>query len=700
MIPNDYLEKVYAGFLGMNMGIRLGAPVEPSFWTYEKIKEVYGNITGYVKNYKNFAADDDVNGPVFFLRALYDDAKDRDLEAEDVGRAWLNYSREGIGMFWWGGYGVSTEHTAYLNLKNGFKVPHSGSERLNGKILSEQIGGQIFIDTWGLVWPGNIGKAAEYAGKAASVSHDGNGIFGARFIATCISKAFSTADVMEIIEAGLSNIPEDSDYSRVTRNVIKFHKEHPLDFSLCQKYLQKNWGYDKYLGVCHIIPNAGVCVLSLLYGEGDLARSIEIATMCGWDTDCNAGNVGTIMGVAQGMKGLKDNYRKPINDFIATSSISGYLNILDVPTFAKELALLGYRLAKEEAPKKLLDSIKLGEIYFDFEVDGSTHGFRLSDNNKFLMRHSHLIGYQSEGSLEVIFDGIAYGETSKVYYKPFYRRTDFEDERYKPTFTPKVCPRQNVSMSLYLDRWQGRDIAITPYVRNTYTKEDIKLPVQVLKNKQWQKVEFIVPDTEGAMIDEVGIMVESFSPEADSALGSIFIDNFKVEGKSMYTIDFAKQSFEFLCVTPFAHNHGAWGIEDGCMSCMSIGQCEAYAGNYYTKDISVKAVVRPINGWSHNLAFRVQGAERGYHAGFNGENKVSLIVNDFEFIPLVTVDYKWGYNVDYNFEVLVKEDKIYFYINGEELICHRDDKFKYGMFGFSRLDAGRAHFKDIEVEEL
>ena len=700
MIPNDYLEKVYAGFLGMNMGIRLGAPVEPSFWTCEKIKEVYGNITGYVKDYKNFAADDDVNGPVFFLRALYDDAKDRDLQAEDVGRAWLNYSREGIGMFWWGGYGVSTEHTVYLNLKNGFKVPLSGSERVNGKILSQQIGGQIFIDTWGLVWPGNIEKAAEYAQKAASVSHDGNGIYGARFIATCISKAFSTENVMEIIEAGLSNIPINSEYSKVTKDVIQFYKENPLDFTLCQKHLEKNWGYDKYLGSCHIIPNAGVCVLSLLYGEGDLARTIEIATMCGWDTDCNAGNVGTIMGVAQGMKGLKDNYRKPINDFIATSSISGYLNILDVPTYAKELALLGYRLAKEEAPQKLKDSIKLGEIYFDFEVAGSTHGFRLSDNNKFLLKHSHEIGYESEGSLEVIFDSIAYGQCSKVYYKPFYRRADFDDERYKPTFTPQVYPGQRVSMSVYLNQWQGREVVITPYVRNTFTKEDIKLSVEVLKNKQWQKIEFIVPDTDGSMIDEVGIMVESFSPGTDSALGSIFIDEFKVGGKSKYTIDFAKQSFEFQCVTPFAHNHGAWSIEDGTMRCMSISQCEAYTGNYYTKDISLKATVKPINGLSHNIAFRVQGAERGYHAGFNGKNKVALIINDFGFKPLVVAQYKWKYNIEYDFQVLVKGDKIYFYINGEELICHSHDKFKYGMFGFSRLDAGRAYFKDVEVEEL
>ena len=103
MIPKNYLEKVYAGFLGMNIGIRLGAPVEPTIWTYERIRDTYGNITGYVKEFKNFAADDDVNGPVYFLRALYDDAKDRELIPQDVAKAWLNYAREGVGMFWWGG---------------------------------------------------------------------------------------------------------------------------------------------------------------------------------------------------------------------------------------------------------------------------------------------------------------------------------------------------------------------------------------------------------------------------------------------------------------------------------------------------------------------------------------------------------------------------------------------------------------------
>lgn len=52
MIPNNYVEKIYAGYLGMNIGIRLGAPVEPTIWTYERIQNTYGEITGYVKDFK------------------------------------------------------------------------------------------------------------------------------------------------------------------------------------------------------------------------------------------------------------------------------------------------------------------------------------------------------------------------------------------------------------------------------------------------------------------------------------------------------------------------------------------------------------------------------------------------------------------------------------------------------------------------
>ena len=88
MSPVEYVERVYAGFLGMNIGIRLGAPVEPALWSYERIERTYGDIRGYVKDYKHFAADDDANGPVFFLRALNDSHGEATPQA--VAEAWLN----------------------------------------------------------------------------------------------------------------------------------------------------------------------------------------------------------------------------------------------------------------------------------------------------------------------------------------------------------------------------------------------------------------------------------------------------------------------------------------------------------------------------------------------------------------------------------------------------------------------------------
>mgnify|MGYP001775105166 FL=1 len=203
----EFIEKIYAGWLAKIIGIRLGAPIEG--WTYDKIKNIYGELTGYPIDYTRFAADDDSNGPLFFLRALEDKGGNLDLKAQDVGEALLNYAPFEHGFFWWGGYGVSTEHTAYLNLRYGIKGPQSGSFEQYGSTMAEQIGGQIFIDTWGLVTPGNPDLAARFAREAASVTHDGNGKYGGIFIAVCISYAFIEKNMKKILEKGLSYIPQD-----------------------------------------------------------------------------------------------------------------------------------------------------------------------------------------------------------------------------------------------------------------------------------------------------------------------------------------------------------------------------------------------------------------------------------------------------------------------------------------------------------
>lgn len=697
MIQKDYVEKLYAGFIGMNAGIRLGAPVEPTEWTPEMIVEVYGEVNGYLKDYNVFSADDDSNGPVFFVRALLDDAVDRELEAQDVARAWLNYSREGIGMFWWGGDGISTEHTAYLNLLRGMEAPESGSIEANGLIMAEQIGGQIFIDTFGWLFPNNPTKAADYAEKAASVSHDKNGLYGARFMAAAISEAFKAKTIRQVIDRGLAEIPEDSTYAQVTKAVLDFHEQHPENFWLCREYLEDEWGYDKYTGVCHIIPNAGVCILALVYGEGNLSRTIEIATACGWDTDCNAGNVGSILGTLVGLEGIEAKYREPMNDFIVTSSVSGYLNILDFPTFTKSVALMGYDLAGETAPEWLVNGYKEEEVFFDFTLPGATHGFRTHVPFKAILKANDDFGYKTPGSLEIFIDRMVEGEYTDVYYQTFYRREEFNDEKYKPTFAPKAYSGQTVSMQLYLEQHRGLDINITPYIRDTYSKEVVRLEPMTLENKQWQKIEFAIPDVEGSLVQEVGFIVESQSPRDNRAFGKIYLDEFHIFGQPNYSIDFAKQAVEFLSVTPFAHHRGNWSLEEGKMVAQSDSYTASFTGHYYLKDATITARIKPLEGTSHALLFRSLGTQRYYQAGFVGDNKVAIQKQDFGLTTLLEVDYSWELGQTYTFEVDIKGTKIDFSINGEQLLELEDETWTHGMVGFALDEAGMSEIMTLVV---
>lgn len=696
---DQYLEKVYAGFLGMNIGIRLGAPVEPTIWTYDRIYKTYGEIKNYVKEFKNFAADDDVNGPVYFLRALVDDATDGNLTPQHVARAWLNYAREGIGMFWWGGYGVSTEHTAYLNLKKGIPAPQSGSMKQNGVTVAEQIGGQIFIDTWGLVCPAKPEKAADFGEAAASVSHDGNGIYGARFFCACIAEAFVEKDIQKIIQTGLSLIPSDSTYARVTKAVIDFYQEEPEDWRACYQMLNQKWGYDRYPGVCHIIPNAGVCILAMLYGEGKLDKTVEIATMCGWDTDCNAGNVGTVLGVMNGIEGLPERYRVPINDGIILSGISGFLNNLNVPEYAKEVAELGYRLAGEEMPMEI-QPVNSGEHHFDFELPGSTHNIRVSDSFFCMISNSEERAYRGKRSLKILVDRMVRGDQCKIFYKPMYRREDLSDERYSPVFSPTVYPGQKLSMYLYLDQWNGWEtLGVAPYVRSSSDKQNHLGGYVKLIQDEWIELEYTIPEVNGDLIDEVGIVIEGYAPSKSKSLGVVYLDEMRITGKAKYTLSMSKQKKELAAVSPFSMDHGAWMLENNMLSLMRCDSAFAYSGNYYAKDYSVTTKLIPLNGENHLLQIRSQGAMRGYQGGLSSEGKAGIYKNDFGYQLLADVDFPWQCEREYEIRLQADGDKMSLWIDRQKILEVQDGSFAYGMYGCGSLTMGRTLFGDFVIEE-
>ncbi|MEG1013613.1 MAG: ADP-ribosylglycohydrolase family protein [Clostridia bacterium] len=694
MQANEIVHKIYAGFLGMNVGIRLGAPVEPAFWSYERIAEVYHDIRGYIKDYRHFAADDDANGPVFFLRAL-NDMQGNTPAAQDVAEAWLNYAREGVGLYWWGGYGVSTEHTAYLNLKNGISAPQSGSILQNGQVLAEQIGGQIFIDTWGLVAPCDPKRAAQYARMAASVSHDGEGLHGAAFMAACIAQAFCAANMDEVMDAGMAAIPSESLYAKVVNEVRAFHAQYPNDWRACREWLTRDWGYDRYGGVCHIIPNAGVCALALCYGAGDFSRTVEIATMCSWDTDCNAGNVGTILGVFTGLEGIPAHYRAPINDEIVLSSISGYLNVLDIPTYSYELAAWSYRLRNESVPPQIQEHVHAGEIHFDFSLNGSTHGMLVQGSAPTCVQKPEA------GGAGLLMDRATRGQGGKLFYKPFYRRADFDDERYMPVFSPTVYPGQKLTLTMRYTKWQGEALLIAPFVRETYSgKEIFGEQMLVRDGKDEFTVQMVIPPVDGGLIDQVGVRVTSASPPKSADCGLVELTALHVTGKANYKLSLAKSRKEFGSLLPFSHNHGAWELENGRMSALSIADAQCFTGSYYMRDISLSGSVRPENGASHLMTLRMQGARRGYAAGFDGENQIVIFkIAEGKATELCRDAYPWKQGQEYQFTFAAVGNKLTFAIDGIPLLAVNDASFTHGMVGYAHQSMGRSSFGDMTIEE-
>src|SRR5919112_6054077 len=351
-IPGDYAERVYAGVLGKIIGVYLGRPFEG--WSYERIISELHEIYYYVndrrdlplKNNTLVVTDDDISGTFTFLRALPDYGNSSDLTAAQIGQTWLNYIIERKTILWWGGLGNSTEHTAYLRLKRGIPAPRSGSIALNGQVVAEQIGSQIFIDGWAMVAPGDPELAAELAGRAARVSHDGEAIYGAQVVAAMEAQAFVESDIQKLIDTGLSVIPPDSIIARLIYDVREWHAAEP-DWRKTRELIVQHYGYDKFGGNCHMVPNHALIIHSLLHGDDDFRKSLMITNTAGWDTDCNSGNVGCLLGIKNGLGGFESgpDWRGPVADRLYLPTADGGRAITDAVTEAYHIVNIGRSLA-------------------------------------------------------------------------------------------------------------------------------------------------------------------------------------------------------------------------------------------------------------------------------------------------------------------------------------------------------------------
>jgi len=518
-LPKDYEERVYAGVLGKIIGVYLGRPFEG--WTHERIMAELGEITGYVHDRVGvplIVTDDDITGTFTFYRALEDSGYDAEVSAEAIGRGWLNYIIEDRTILWWGGMGNSTEHTAYLRMKSGIPAPHSGSMALNTATVAEQIGAQIFIDAWAMVAPGDPERAATFARRAASVSHDGEAVHAAVLLAAMEAQAFVEPQLDRLLDVGLSLIPRDSVIARMAGDLRDWRVGEP-DWHVARERFVERYGYHRYGGNVHVVPNHGLILLSLLWGEDDFSRTMTIVNTVGWDTDCNSGNAGCLMGIKNGLAGLGGSvdWRGPVADRIYLPTAEGGRAITDAVIEAGRIAAAG-RILAGEAPVLQKDGAR-----FHFAFAGAVQGFSAVSTSRGAPASVENVvssGAAGERSLRIAFDHAAGGFTRAS--TPTFIPPDAVDmPGYRLLASPTLHPGQEVRATVRLADGSTGPVDVR-LVLGHYDGHDRVVhmhgPSITLASGKDATLVWLVPDVGGQPIAEVGVEITG------SATGALHLD--------------------------------------------------------------------------------------------------------------------------------------------------------------------------------
>lgn len=308
-----YLDKLYACWIGKNIGGTLGAPFEGN--------RSFLDIQGFTTPKGEPMPNDDLDLQLVWLKAL-EDVGARNLTTNVLAEYWL----ESIAPHY-NEYGIAKN-----NLSLGLLPPMSG-EVDNDKWKTSN-GAWIRSEIWAGVAPGLSNVAMKYAMMDAMVDHGlAEGTYAEIFTVTLQSAAYVESNIEKLLELSLEKIPEDCAIAQTVRLVRDCYHDGINYKDAREKVVE----FNKNLGWFQAPAHLGFVTIGLLYGEGDFKKSMIYTVNCGDDTDCTAATIGSIMGIINGTAGIPKDWQNFIGDSIVTLCINGSYNAR-IPKTCTELA--------------------------------------------------------------------------------------------------------------------------------------------------------------------------------------------------------------------------------------------------------------------------------------------------------------------------------------------------------------------------
>ena len=298
--------KIKGAWAAQTIGVTYGYPVEFKFnsrrvpddhelpWYDGYLLETFTEKPGVY---------DDIYMDLTFVQVLEDEGMD--APAQSFADAFANAEYR----LWF------ANQVARYNVLNGLTPPESG-HWLNNP-AADDIDFQIEADFAGVMTPGMVNSAVEVSDRVGHIMNYGDGWYGGVFIASMYSLAFVESDIEEIVDRAIAVIPPESDFHQIIRDVIALHEENPNDWKhawdgISGKWAQTDLGPRGLMAPFNIDAkiNAAWVVLGLLYGDGDFARTMEIAARAGDDADCNPASAAGILGTIQGYDAIPEFWKQ------------------------------------------------------------------------------------------------------------------------------------------------------------------------------------------------------------------------------------------------------------------------------------------------------------------------------------------------------------------------------------------------------
>jgi hypothetical protein len=318
----DYQDRLRSFWLSQSIANWTGLQTEGKRTSIPYYTDDDWEIFDFVLDHGVWSADDDTDIEYIYQHAL-ESYETEILTPEQIRDQWLEHID---GSYVW----VSNETAYYLMLEDGLLPPETSAPNNNPNW--EQIDAQLTTEIFGLLAPGRSDVALAMAELPVGVTARGDAKHAADFYIIMHSLAPQAIEniadsngdgdpydeqVLWLAEQARDQIPDDSYIAGMVDWVLNEYNNNPdkdnweaTRDAFHRSYVEGGADGYQFTNWYDSGSNFGLSMISLMYGEGDLLRTVQIGSLAGMDSDNPTATWGGLLGFLYGYDGVQAAYDK------------------------------------------------------------------------------------------------------------------------------------------------------------------------------------------------------------------------------------------------------------------------------------------------------------------------------------------------------------------------------------------------------